>query len=56
MYGWQGRIGHVSPALHDTQALESEWKATVWCGLKSLGIKESVNGYGALLENLSCED
>ncbi|MFC1815887.1 hypothetical protein ACFL0M_08085 [Thermodesulfobacteriota bacterium] len=22
MYGWRGRIGHVSPALHDTQALE----------------------------------
>lgn len=22
MYGWRGRIGHVSPAIHDTQALE----------------------------------
>jgi len=22
MYGWRGRIGHVSPALHDVQALE----------------------------------
>lgn len=22
MYGWRGRIGHVSPALHDTQGLE----------------------------------
>ena len=24
MYGWRGRIGHVSPALHDTQGLESD--------------------------------
>ena len=24
MYGWRGRFGHVSPALHDTQAMESE--------------------------------
>ena len=22
MYGWRGRFGHVSPALHDTQGLE----------------------------------
>lgn len=24
MYGWRGRFGHVSPALHDTQGLEFE--------------------------------
>src|SRR4030042_2661875 len=24
MYGWRGRFGHVSPALHDTQAYEMD--------------------------------
>ena len=56
MYGWRGRIGHVSPALHDTQALEEHqfmpegvMVVTITLGVQNL-VKEEFDRAFSLME------
>jgi maleate cis-trans isomerase len=41
MYGYQARIGLIVPSSN---------QATLWYALRKLGIKDSIRGYGSLLE------
>jgi maleate isomerase len=50
-------VGSINPLERDLGIpVVTNVQATVWFGLTSMGIKEPIMGYGALLENLSCED
>lgn len=50
-------VGSIGPLERDLGIpVVTNVQATVWFGLKSMGIKDPIKGYGALLENLSCAE